>query len=448
MPTARAIRINPTEPLSMETTCVTIAKGRQRMRDILEGKTSWVHGQTWKGGAHALQEEMRRDFKSHLCNGLVRFSAGEGQTDKAERWMTKLDHHRGLEPEIRTFNALLQGLVDKGDLEKADIWFGKPFAAALHPELGPMRPSSASYDIMVQAAAQAGDLVRAERYLFACLDRGFRPHRNSFISVVRCLIGAQQPKRAHSWMEEYVERGCSSHSSYRPEAVKQTMSCLRSLRKYDPEEHFCLVRDLAANLAGSGNTVSANRWLGYLVECGVRPDDAMETWDYVRSFSPRRIMPASLHCEITEPDMLATASVQVPALLHGEREQALEERARHRYALAVTPVRTASPEGLPPARPRSVSPTEKRKTPDGRISQASTRLGSSSARSTPVTRGSPTPPPSNVGELAPRTGLQRLIGVKKRGEKVANTCAARRLSSNVGQGPAAAAQGRAEQRLP
>lgn len=411
----------------METTCVTIAKGQQRMRDILEGKTSLVHGQTWKGGAHALQEELRRDFKSHLCNGLVRFSAGEGQTDKAERWMTKLDHHRGLEPEIRTFNALLQGLVDKDDFEKADTWFGKPFATALHPELGPMRPSAASYDIMVQAASQAGDLVRAERYLFACIDRGFRPHRRTFISVVRCFLGAQQPKRAHSWMEDFVERGCSHHSSYRPEAVKQTMASLRSLRKYDPEEQFGLVRELAANLAGSGNTASANYWLGYLVACGVRPDDAMETWDYVRSCSPRRIMPASLHCEISEPDVCATASVQVPALLNGEREQ------------VVTLVRTPSPEGLAPPRPRSASPTEKRKSPDGRISQASTRVGSSSARSTPVPRGSPTPPPSAVGQLSPQTGLQRLIGAKKRGEKVGNTCAARRLSSNIGQGAAAPA---------
>lgn len=356
----------------METTCVTIAKGQQKFGDILEGRTKWAQGQTWKGGAHALQERLRRDFKSQLCNGLVRFSANEGQMDKAERWMSKLDHHRGLEPEIKTFNALLQGLVDKGDLEKADVWFGKPFAAALHPELGPMRPDAASYDIMVQAATQAKDLVRAERYLFACMDSGFRPHRKSLISVINCFLSAQQPKRAHSWMEEFVVRGCSNHESYRPEAVKQTMAFLRSLRDYDPEEHFCVVKELAASLAASGNTASANHWLGYLVECGVRPDDAIETWEQVRSASPRRILPANLHCEIYGTDMLAKASVQVPALLSGEGDQDRTNAHQRQGALAETPDpgHSPEPEGLQ-LRCRSASPSEKRKSPDGRIDRKS-----------------------------------------------------------------------------
>ncbi|CAE8636380.1 unnamed protein product, partial [Polarella glacialis] len=80
-PSARAVPLQPMGPLSMETTCVTIAKGRQRLRDILEGKHK-VDGAKWHGGAHALQTSLRRDFRMHLCNGLVRCSAGEGQLAK------------------------------------------------------------------------------------------------------------------------------------------------------------------------------------------------------------------------------------------------------------------------------------------------------------------------------------------------------------------------------
>ncbi|CAE7201569.1 CCC1, partial [Symbiodinium sp. CCMP2592] len=95
-----------------------LAKGRQRLTDVLAGTCNAAEGKKWRGGAHALQQRMSRDFHSKLCNGMVRFSANQGKTEQAERWMSHLNHKRGDVPEVDAFNKLLQSLIDTGDLDK------------------------------------------------------------------------------------------------------------------------------------------------------------------------------------------------------------------------------------------------------------------------------------------------------------------------------------------
>merc|ERR1719464_1334099 len=110
---------------AMEATCVTTAKGSCKL------PTSWFAkekacGRRKRGGGFAQMLHSKRDVDTHLFNGVVQYSAGEGEADKAERWMEKFDNTKGTQPNIQALNALLQVVVKKGDIAKAEDWFKRP----------------------------------------------------------------------------------------------------------------------------------------------------------------------------------------------------------------------------------------------------------------------------------------------------------------------------------
>mmetsp|Transcript_85115 Transcript_85115/g.150536 ORF Transcript_85115/g.150536 Transcript_85115/m.150536 type:complete len:458 (-) Transcript_85115:117-1490(-) len=447
MQSARAMQLTPLadlahDPLVMETTCVTIAKGQQRLGEVLSGTSPNI---AFKGSAYALHRQMERDFKSNFTNGIVQFSAHTGELVKAERWMLRLDQRRGLDPEVKTFNALLEGLLKQGDFDKADEWFDKPAARALHPEMGNLSPDFVSYDIMIQASAKAGNLVRAEKYLSNSLFLGFRPHRDSFIFVIEAMLAQNEPKRAHNWMEEFIVRGCSKSPSYQPEVVKNCIAELRSARAWDPEAFLALVDSLARSLADADNSASADRWLHFLFECGRQPADAMETWEHVRARTPNEIRPARLYCE--SPDRRREVSKQMPALLSGEREKDRDQFLKRRVALKGKAKKDneekKSAGYAPQPASRSPSPSPAKDT-TGRISQASTRAPSSLAAGRPGSRsmksrrtmigGLQQPLPADLASMQSLSAVQRLIRANKRSEEVAKVCAARQLGMKISQG--------------
>eukprot|EP00933_Yihiella_yeosuensis_P063412 TRINITY_DN66549_c0_g1_i1.p1 TRINITY_DN66549_c0_g1~~TRINITY_DN66549_c0_g1_i1.p1 ORF type:complete len:503 (-),score=71.80 TRINITY_DN66549_c0_g1_i1:45-1553(-) len=479
-----------TRPMSMETTCVTIAKGRQKLRDIM-AKNIQVDGKFWDGGAYALQSHLRRDYKMHLCNGLVCFSAGEGEVDKAERWMNVLDHGVGLIPEMKTYNALLSGLSERGMFEKADEWFERPHQAALHPELGDLRPDAQSYDIMIRSTSKANDLIRAERYFHQSMTRGFRPHRESFFEIVRAMLRNDEPKRAHVWLEELVVRGCRQTANYSSEELKDQLVSLHSMRSWNPDVLVKLINDLATSLARIGNTVTADRWLGYLVEAGLKAEDLPETWNIVRASSPKRIMPARLYAESPPRERCKPEAAKLfPAILSGEKAppasawssvdpQALAltmgaddggntaRRPSTSFSKAETIEEPSRPRSVAGNRPRSQADTKRPASQAGNrpVSQVSTRAGSSMAYTSRAgtalainamssePTGEPGPRPASRRELisngllmSPKSGqerspdtsaakaLHRLLQAKKLSHQVAQTSAARRLGAQTARG--------------
>ncbi|CAL1173145.1 unnamed protein product [Cladocopium goreaui] len=101
---------------TMEVSCVTMAKGHQHV-EVVAGTCKSARGR--KAGAYSLQQQLKRDFHSTLCNGMVCFNAHHGHTQEAERWMSFLDTKQGDVPQVETLNALLAALIKKGDLAKA-----------------------------------------------------------------------------------------------------------------------------------------------------------------------------------------------------------------------------------------------------------------------------------------------------------------------------------------
>jgi len=280
---------------------------------------------------------------------------------------------------------------------------------------------------MILASAKAGDLARADKYLAQALETErpeLRPHRNSFKTIVRSMVKAGEPKRAHHWMEDFVTRGCSECREYSPEAVKLCASSLRSMRPWNLEDHITLVQELAKSLADAGNAVSANHWLGYLHKCGQAPSsrEASATYDYVRCASPLEIVPARLSVESptgTRPE----AAKRVPALLSGEREQ---DRQRFLAKQGMLMAPSLEVDSIAPSAGAAAMGSKGR---DSRLSQASTRAGSSLARHESSCRATPLPlePLRTTPRGKASASLQRLLKAKKRTEEVANVCAARHV---------------------
>jgi len=86
-----------------------------------------------------------------------------------------------------------------------------------------------------------------------------------------------------------------------------------------------LVLELAHALADSGNTQSANRWLGFVVESGRSPEDAPETWEHVRAAHPVYIIPTLLSGESeaalgADLPRRGAPSVLMRATLHGDNK--------------------------------------------------------------------------------------------------------------------------------
>eukprot|EP00434_Breviolum_minutum_P017489 symbB.v1.2.015435.t1/scaffold1121.1/size137196/3 len=101
---------------TMEVSCVTMVKGHQHM-EVVAGTCKSARER--KAGAYALQQQLKRDFHSTLCNGMVCFNAHHGHTHEAEKWMKYLDTKQGDVAQVETLNALLAALIKKGDLVKA-----------------------------------------------------------------------------------------------------------------------------------------------------------------------------------------------------------------------------------------------------------------------------------------------------------------------------------------
>jgi len=416
---------------TMEVSCVTMVKGHQHM-EVVAGTCKSARER--KAGAYALQQQLKRDFHSTLCNGMVCFNAHHGHTHEAEKWMKYLDTKQGDVAQVETLNALLAALIKKGDLVKADEWFKRVQHAALHPELSSLRPQRSTYDVMIQGMANANDLPRAEHYLLDVLRLNERAHSRSFSDVIEALLRAGEPRRAHLWMQDLVQNGCCTWPSYSPELVRQRSRELRH-RRGNVEEHLELVHRLVKELAAVENTVTANEWLLYLVQCGQRPDQSPETWDAVRAKAPLQILPARLYCE--EPNNQPTRSsqansqgalqmwrdrapLQLPALLSGETEE-----DRHRYLQNNSEPETAMQMGEVV---QSTGAKEKLEKPPICHSQASTRAETVSRPGTSLEVLD-----SRPGTALSSQGLQKCLQMKKRREKMAQANEARRLCWEAAQ---------------
>mmetsp|Transcript_9273 Transcript_9273/g.15399 ORF Transcript_9273/g.15399 Transcript_9273/m.15399 type:complete len:426 (-) Transcript_9273:42-1319(-) len=287
--------------LGIQTACVRMAKGRHR----------------------SLRNGYAKNVKTHMLNGIVRFSAEEGAFGKAEHWMEKLDVQRGIPAEVRTFNMLILSAARLKEFDKAEEWFARCKAPALHPELVGLKPSPESYNTMIQMFTRAGDVTRAEKWVDKIWNEAnVRATLASQISLIRACLDAGDFRRGHKWCEELVRKGCSKKPNYDADMVFKERIARKLDKEWDSESLVAMVCDLIQALAKIGNFNMVSRWLRYLVDCGVKPEDAPVTWTAVRQVYPRDIIPAVLSGESDHPvGVLPVPPRTQPAIQPGEDVQ-------------------------------------------------------------------------------------------------------------------------------
>lgn len=236
--------------------------------------------------------------------------------------MEKLDSQSGVHPEVRTFNMLISSAARLGEFDKAEEWFSRVKQPALHPELIGLQPSPESYNTMIQMFTGVGDIIRAEKWFnMIWLDVEVRATLASHIALIRACLEAGEVRRAHRWAEELVKKGCAKNPDYAPIMVKRTRNGPQFQQDWDVGGFVAMILALIEALAKLGNFKTVSRWLRYLVDCGVKPEEAPETWAVVRRVYPREIIPAVLSGESDAAGALPAPPRTKPVVLSGEEDK-------------------------------------------------------------------------------------------------------------------------------
>lgn len=278
---------------------------------------------------NAANKEYMKSVQVRILTNIVIHAADEGKLEEAEHYMGKLDARADLQPEIRAVNALIRNYMAVGNDDAAEEWFRKAINPALYPEMGHILPDHGTFYYFIQTMAQKGSIAKAEYYFQRMDEFELLPtlpiYRFLIIGCVRA--GPPHARRGVRWCEQLLARGClECPGPMTAEVVKaerhyQEMTCNShwSLFRFDE-----LIKDFVKGLADSGYTLSANKWLGFLVETGFNPKSAPETWEHVRAAHPKEIIPTllsgeteSLSDDAPGPHRGAPA-LAVPARLSGE----------------------------------------------------------------------------------------------------------------------------------
>lgn len=259
----------------------------------------------------------RGHFAQH-CNKEIQENADENNLEEAESWMQKTVAS-GLEPTIESLKALLRAWTRHGMLTKAEEWFTKVASPALHPEFSMLELDATCYNTMAQAFAENGDAIRSERYAADMKTLGFAISQRCYTALVRCCLQNNDARRAHCWCKEMIEDA--------------------GFKKPNKAMMIMLIR----MLADSGNTTSANKWLGYMSDMHLKVDQ--ETYEHVRRVHPVTIIPSQLSGEVSQP---IPPGVQ-PVLLKGEHDKRRDAREKIWAGPRHTPRRHLAPLS---ARPR------------------------------------------------------------------------------------------------
>lgn len=280
------------------------------------------HGYALKGKEH------ENEIKAHMWSEIVIFSADSGKLEQAEQWMKKLDARKGFPPEVRAVNALIRAFIHAGNFFKAEEWFLQLLNPHLSPELGNIAPDSSTFNYMIRLCAEAGELVYAEAHIEDMNRFGVIPTLLTYSALVRGCIKVGEVRRGHRWFERLLANGCAEHleafdaASIKVERARAKcgLQVVWNMQLLDE-----LVLELARALANTGNTQSANGWLGFAVESGRSPEDAPEVWEHVRAAHPVDIIPTLLSGETEaalgrDSPRRGAPSVIMRATLHGDNK--------------------------------------------------------------------------------------------------------------------------------
>lgn len=288
------------------------------------------------------------NHENSLYNIMMRHGIREGRPEVVNRWLNKFDGGPGRELEIGNVNARILAAAKAHDFATVEDWLVKVTEPGLHRQLNGLQPTAETFDIIIRHSAEAGDLARCTSYIGKAKAFGIQPGLNGYLSMIRAFVHRGEARQAHSWLAALVEEGCGEEARLRPEVVQGELLKPYYRRRWDVNGLIRTIKDVVGALAGIGNAQTADRWLRYLLDSGIEPEDSPETWERVRAVHPEEIVPAVLSAEAHAAGLEPTAPLTRPALLSGEdpcpeaREPAVHGRAARSAPEAAATVAASS----------------------------------------------------------------------------------------------------------
>merc|ERR1712151_994791 len=146
-----------------------------------------------------------------------------------------------------------------------------------------------SYEALVIASAEQGELPRAEKYARTMEAEGMTPSYRSYSALIDACLEVGECRRAHRWCEDMISAGFTKPN-------RQMMT------------------HLVRMLCEAGNPQVANHWLTFMND-NHQPLDK-DTYEWVRNAHPAEILPSILSGESLE---FHKPPATRPATVGGER---------------------------------------------------------------------------------------------------------------------------------
>jgi len=170
-----------------------------------------------------------------------------------------------------------------------------------------------------------------------------RPTLATQLGLIKACLRKEEVRRAHRWALLLIKNGCPQNPNYAPELVKSERTKFKSTWVWDVAGFIDTILQVVEALAAAENAHTAHEWLGYLVGCGLKPEEAYATWEKVRRVHPREIISTILSGEQADPLSPGLPPVTKLASLFGEgSKHARGSSAGSIVAFGFTSARSAS----------------------------------------------------------------------------------------------------------
>ncbi|XP_078443372.1 tetratricopeptide repeat (TPR)-like superfamily protein [Wolffia australiana] len=133
------------------------------------------------------------------CNALVGAFCRASKLDMAMKVVGDMERKKGVVPNARTCNILLNGLISAGETDRAYAFFRKMIPRC--------EPDSDTYTMMIKMFCAGGRLDRALKVWKFMERKQFIPSMHTFSALVNGLCSHGEVERACALLEEMLDRG-------------------------------------------------------------------------------------------------------------------------------------------------------------------------------------------------------------------------------------------------
>ncbi len=131
-----------------------------------------------------------------------------GRLDLVERTYNMLNDVAGIEPDVRTFSAIIQAHSVAQDTAGAMAWFKKM------KKIKSIKADVVVYNILIRSYASLGLFQQCEDLVEQMVEEGIEPDTNSFCAIIIACMDARKTVRAEKWLGKLIIAGLGKAEHY------------------------------------------------------------------------------------------------------------------------------------------------------------------------------------------------------------------------------------------